>query len=94
MTWNGAKNWKTKARYGPPGPYLRRSMVQNLARFVSREFLPEDLVKENTFTEAPSCPSRGQEAEETLAMSLAVRIREPEKVAEDKDSDDDDGDDD
>ena len=80
--------------WATPGPYLRRSMVQNLARFVSHEFLPEDLVEENTFTEAPSCPSRGEEAEEILAMSLAVRIRKSEKVAEDKDSDDDDKDDD
>ena len=79
--------------WATPGPYLRRSMLQNLARFVSHEALPEELIKENTFAEARSCASRGDEAEEVLAMGLAVKIREAEKAKKDKvneDSDDDD----
>lgn len=83
--------------WGNSGPYLRRSMLQNLARFVSHEALLEELIKENTFAEAPSCASRGDEAEEVLAMGLAVRIREAEKAKKDKvneDSDNDDDDDD
>lgn len=80
--------------WATPGPYLRRSMLQNLARFVSHGALPEELIAGNTFTEAPGCPSRGKEAEPTLAMSLAVRIKDAEKEEKDEDGDhDDDGDD-
>lgn len=93
MEW--AENLDDKGRvWATPGPYLRRSMLQNLARFVSHEFLPEELVEENTFTEAASCPSQDEEAEETLAMSLAVGIKDAEKEEKDEDGDDDDDKDD
>ena len=75
MEW--AENLDDKGRmWASPEPYLRRSMLQNLTRFVSHEFLPEALVEGNKFTEAPSCPSRNEEAEETLAMSLSIRIKD------------------
>lgn len=93
MEW--AEKLDDKGRmWATPGPYLRRSMLQNLARFVSHDFLPEALIEDNTFTEAPSCPSRDNEAEETLAMSLAVRIKDAEKEERDDDEEDDDEEDD
>lgn len=69
--------------WATPGSYLCRSMLQNLARFVSHEFVPEALDEGNTFTEAPS------RDDQTLAMSLAVKINDAEKEEENEDGDDD-----
>lgn len=79
MEW--AENLDDKGRmWATPGPYLRRLILQNLAHFVSHEFLPEELVEGNTFTKAPSCPSRNEEAEETLVISLSIRIKDVEII--------------
>lgn len=95
----GSMEWAEKMddsgrRWATRGPYLRRSMLQYLARFVSHGALPEELIAGNTFTEAPGCPSRGEEVEATLAMSLALRIKGAEKKEKDEDGDHDDDEDD
>ncbi|KAL1968104.1 hypothetical protein VTN77DRAFT_2234 [Rasamsonia byssochlamydoides] len=84
------KMWAT------PGPYLRKSMLTMLARKISDRYSPE-VFWEKTFTEADGCPTRSSEEEETLALSLAVRMKEEmqgKTEGEDKGEDDDDGNDD
>jgi hypothetical protein len=84
--------------WATPGPYLRESMLKNLARHVSDHYLPEVFYKNMTFTEADGCPARSAEEEDTLALSLAVRMKdeadEREKRAEAEDEDEDERDDD
>lgn len=62
--------------WATPGKYLRLS---TLTRFVNDQFLPEEVIEGNTSTEAPGCPARSKVEEETLAMSLALKIEEGEQ---------------
>jgi len=56
-----------------PGPYLRRSMLQVLARQVSDRYLPEVFWKANDGP-ADMTPERTAEEEEDLALSLMIKI--------------------
>ena len=59
------KMWAT------PGPYLRQSMLKNLARQVSGHFMPEEFYKEQTFSNKDDLPA---EEEERMVTSLKVKI--------------------
>lgn len=70
--------------WASPGQYLRQSLLVSLARKVSDLYLPETFYKNTTFLEADGCAQRTEEEEEDLAMSLAVRVKEENKVAQHK----------
>ena len=79
--------------WATPGPYLRKSMLQTLARRISDQFLPE-VFYDSTFTVADSCPQRSLEDEEDLAMGFEHKLQDAldEKGAERGDSDDEEED--
>jgi len=71
--------------WATPGPYLRKSMLTMLARKISDHFLPEVFWK-NTFEVSDGAPSRSKGEEETLALSLAVRIKRDMEAKEAEDN--------
>lgn len=67
--------------WATPGPYLRKSMLQVLARSICDHELPKALIENNTFKESSDSPGPGrEEAEETevCGISLAVRMKDEE----------------
>jgi len=64
-------------------------MLQNLARRISDQFLPE-VFYDSTFTTADGCPQRSVEDEEDLAMGFEHKLQDAldEKAARRGDSDD------
>lgn len=54
-------------------------MLQNLAPFVNDQFLPEEVIEGNTFSEALSSPARSKDEEESPAMSFALKIEEEQQ---------------
>lgn len=60
--------------WATPGPYLRGSMLQALARRAADNFLPEAFYG-STFTIADGCPQRSPEDEEDLAMGFDYKMK-------------------
>ena len=78
MEW-AAKINEGRRLWVTPGKYLRLPMLQTLARFVNDQSPLEDAIEGNAFTKASSCPARSKQGEETLAMSLALKVEEEER---------------
>ena len=83
--------------WASPGPYLRQSVLVNLAGKISDHYLPGTLIQHTTFEAAEGSTTRSSEDEEDLTLSLAARVKTEKRVAselrelEDEDTDSEDG---
>lgn len=65
--------------WATPGPYLRRTMLESLARKASNIMLPEvfwKMVSETTFEQFDPSPAMSPEQEELNGTFLALRCKE------------------
>ncbi|KAL8970836.1 MAG: hypothetical protein Q9183_001335 [Haloplaca sp. 2 TL-2023] len=77
------KLWST------PGPYLRRSMLVTLAWKLSAHYVDPTFYEDTTFIEAEGSAARPQDEEDTLAQSLAARLKKRERERSETDTDTD-----
>ena len=70
--------------WASPEPYLRQSLLVTLARKISDLYLPENFYESATFLEADGCERRSDAEEQDLAMSLAVRMKQDDSLAQER----------
>ena len=81
MEW--VQNVEAKGQmWSSPGPYLRQSLLVTLARKISDFYLPETFYQTTNFIGADGCASRSKDEEEDLAISLAVRVKKEDEMAQ------------
>lgn len=66
-----------------PGPYLRKSMLQVLAKQITHQHSPDPMIGDNTFEDAPESPFRPTE-EPLMAVQLGIDIEEHQKARAEK----------
>jgi hypothetical protein len=77
------------------GPYVRKSVLINLAKKAGDLIFPEAFYETTTFTEADGCLARSEDEEQDLARSISLRLKEhKQSYAAEEEEDHDEGDDD